>query len=374
MPKLSTSQVRANYRLGVLGLGEGRSILSAALGSSRWSVSCVCDLSETLCQARKHEFGLDCAATTDYTEMLGRDDVDVVGIFTPDNFHADHILMALEAGKHVVCTKPVVDNLSRGAELLEAQQRSGCQVFVGHSYRFFQTFLRQREDFEQGVHGDLISCEACYNGDKRKGSAGARGKKGEVNWLYSGLGHAVDLIYWYLGAIDTVSGFSKLSNAGRKLGSQFADCFQFVLQSEQGVLGQASGIYGAPRAHPKAAPVAGCTLRGDSATTTATNPTFDYFTMIDGQAPTSETYVDDGGFYFRWGGSGYHAGEFENYLEHFAHCLETGERQNPNLSDGLYVIAILEAMERSLETGLPCRVDTILEERNLQNLKEIIGK
>ncbi|MDQ8194118.1 Gfo/Idh/MocA family oxidoreductase [Coraliomargarita sp. SDUM461004] len=374
MPNTHTFDNEFQHRLGVLGLGEGRSILSAAQGSSRWCVTCVCDLSEALCVARQREFDLECERTTDYTKMLSRDDVDVIGVFTPDDIHVEHIMMALEAGKHVVCTKPVVDNLSRGTELLAAQQRSGCQVFVGHSYRFFQTFLREREDFEKGVHGDLISCEACYNGDKRKGSAGARGKKGEVNWLYSGLGHAVDLVYWYLGAIDTVSGFSKLSNAGRKLGSEFADCFQFVLQSEQGVLGQASGIYGAPRAHPKAAPVAGCTLRGDFATTTATNPTFDYFTMIDGHAPTCETYVDDGGFYFRWGGSGYHAGEFQNYLEHFAQCLETGDRHSPNLSDGLYVIAILEAMERSLETGLPCRVDTILEERNLLSLKEVIAK
>lgn len=251
------------YRLGVLGLGEGRSILSAAKGSERWEVAALCDLVPGMCASRKREFDLDCFTTSDYGEMLQREEIDVVGIFTPDPLHAEHILMALEAGKHVICTKPVVDNLERGAELLKAQRLAEREVLVGHSYRFFQTFLRQREDYECGVHGNLISCEACYNGDKRKGSAGARGKRGEVNWLYSGLGHAVDLVYWYLGEISEVSGYSLLSEAGRKLGSQTDDCFQFVLKAKSGALGHAMGIYGAPRAHPQASPVAGCTLRGE---------------------------------------------------------------------------------------------------------------
>ncbi len=359
------------HTLGVLGLGEGRSILSAALGSPRWSIGAVAARSIESCAKRTREFDLECPAFTDYGQMLAEGGIDVVGIFTPDPLHAGHILQALEAGKHVICTKPVVDSLERAAEMVEAQKRTGRQVFVGHSYRFFQTFLRQREDFETGLHGGLISCEACYNGDKRKGSAGARGKNGEVNWLYSGLGHAVDLVYWYLGEIEEVSGYSLLSDAGRKLGSQVDDCFQFVLKSKSGVLGHAMGIYGAPRAHPQAAPETGCTLRGNLATSTATNPAFDYYTTIDGRIPKRETYIDDGGYYFRWGGSGYHAGEFQNFLEHFADCLETGVRPSPNLHDALYVVAILEAMELALRERRPVRVSEILERRNLAGKLEL---
>lgn len=352
------------YRMGILGLGEGRSIISAALGSPHWEVACICDLSEDLCRRRCREFELD-SFSTSYTEMLSRRDIDAIGIFTPDPLHADHILEALAAGKHVVCTKPVVDSLQRGKELVAAYKNSKSQMLVGYSYRFFQTFLRQREDFEKGLHGDLISCEACYNGDKRMGSAGARGKKGEVNWLYSGLGHAVDQIFWYLGEIDEVSGYALLSNAGQTLGSQVPDCFHFAVRAKSGAIGQVSGIYGAPHAHPQAAPVVGCTLRGDKATTTATNPTFDYFTVIDGLSPTRETFIDDGAFYFRWGGSGYHAGEFQNYLDHFAECLRTGKRPAPDLNDGLYVVAILEAMDRCIKECRTVKVDEILKEHSL---------
>src|ERR1017187_7354363 len=91
--------------LGVLGLGEGRSIVSAALKSDLWDVAQVCDVNEELCRARCAEFGLS-RYTTLYDEMLADPAVDVVGIYTPDHLHAPHTLQALEAGKHVICTKP----------------------------------------------------------------------------------------------------------------------------------------------------------------------------------------------------------------------------------------------------------------------------
>ena len=50
------------YRLGILGLGEGRSVISAALSSPHWEIGNICDLNESLCQQRCKEFGL-----TDYT-------------------------------------------------------------------------------------------------------------------------------------------------------------------------------------------------------------------------------------------------------------------------------------------------------------------
>ena len=52
------------YRLGILGLGEGRSVISAALSSPHWEIGNICDLNESLCQQRCEEFGL-----TDYTTV-----------------------------------------------------------------------------------------------------------------------------------------------------------------------------------------------------------------------------------------------------------------------------------------------------------------
>lgn len=100
------------WKLGVLGLGEGRSILSAAAQSKRWETVQICDLNEELCRQRAQEFGLS-GYTLSYEEMLEDPEVEVVGIYTPDQLHAKHIIMALQAGKHVICTKPLMVSLEQ---------------------------------------------------------------------------------------------------------------------------------------------------------------------------------------------------------------------------------------------------------------------
>ena len=134
------------FTMGVLGLGEGRSILSAALNSPYWKVGNICDLNEALCKERLEEFGLT-RYTTSYEEMLADPSIDVIGIYTPDQLHAQHIKMALEAGKNVLCTKPLMVSLDEANALLECQKRTGGIVFVGQSSRYFEPALRQRADY-----------------------------------------------------------------------------------------------------------------------------------------------------------------------------------------------------------------------------------
>src|SRR5215472_17088357 len=105
--------------LGVLGLGEGRSIISAGICSDLWNVLQICDIDEQLGKERCREFNLSCF-TTSFDEVLANKAVDVVGIYTPDHLHAEHVIKSLRAGKHVICTKPFLDNLSRAKEVLEA--------------------------------------------------------------------------------------------------------------------------------------------------------------------------------------------------------------------------------------------------------------
>src|SRR5262245_29766338 len=153
-------------RLGVLGLGEGRSIISAALNSELWELGQICDLNEDLCKERAAEFEFN-NYTLRSDELFANPKIDAVGIYTPDPLHAQHIRQALEAGKHVICTKPLIDNLKDAAGLLRAQKQSGKHVFVGQSSRFFASMIRQRADYEAGKHGNIFSVEAVYNADNR---------------------------------------------------------------------------------------------------------------------------------------------------------------------------------------------------------------
>src|SRR5687767_4390334 len=143
-------------KLGILGLGEGRSTMSAALNSKKIQLKTICDLNEDLCKQRSKEFQFN-NYTTRYHDMLNDPEIDIIAIYTPDHWHAEHIKQALLHNKHVVCTKPLIDDLSKAKELLELQQKTGKKLFVGQSSRFFEPYKRQRKDFETGVIGELIT-------------------------------------------------------------------------------------------------------------------------------------------------------------------------------------------------------------------------
>lgn len=84
------NEANKKLRIGVLGLGEGRSVISAVQSSGLWKLGAICDLNEQLCRERAEEFHLS-GYCTDYQEMLRDESIDVIGIYTPDQLHAQHI-------------------------------------------------------------------------------------------------------------------------------------------------------------------------------------------------------------------------------------------------------------------------------------------
>src|SRR5437667_10508395 len=58
--------------------------------------------------------------STDYRALVERPDVDVVAVYSPDHLHAEHALAALAAGKHVICTKPMVTSLEGARRPVQA--------------------------------------------------------------------------------------------------------------------------------------------------------------------------------------------------------------------------------------------------------------
>ena len=97
--------------VGVIGLGMGRTVLAINEDkASRLAVRAVCDTNEELLARIKEQYRIP-FATTDYRELIGRPEVAVVAIYSPDHLHMEHIEAAVKAGKHVICTKPMVVSL-----------------------------------------------------------------------------------------------------------------------------------------------------------------------------------------------------------------------------------------------------------------------
>lgn len=354
--------------LGVLGLGEGRSIISAGLSSPFFRVAAICDVNESLGRERLAEFGLPAKTyTADYDAMLADPAVDVVGIYTPDHLHADHVIRALSAGKHVVCTKPFIDSLASAQKVLAAVQKSGRHVMVGQSSRHFAPFARQREHYEKGILGELICVEACYNADHRWFLAKPWARKAEFKWLYGGLSHPVDFVRWYLPRITEVSGYALLSPNGKKHGLVHADTFQFVMRDAEGRVARVSGAYSGPVVPTARDSNMSCVLRGTKGASQGDYYDLRYAWKTDKQSAI-ETFEDQDAHFFRFGGHSHHAGEYQNYLDYFARCLAKGVAPKPDATEGLVTVALMQAMDEAATTGRPVKVRDVLARHKLARL------
>lgn len=244
--------------VGVLGLHEGRTLLVAlthpvppVVGEIKeerpradHAVAVAgCDMNPEKIAAARADCP-DLFYTDDYAAMLARDDVDIVAIYTPDDQHGTHIAQAFEAGKHVICTKPLVNSLEDARKIREAAAHTGGKLIVGQSTRFFESFKRQRSAFERGAVGELELVDAHYVHrmdwfyDKSPWAAT------DTDWVFLGLSHPVDLVRWYLGPIAEVQAYGYHSALARRYNVESFDLYTVNLRSADGRLGRVMGHYG----------------------------------------------------------------------------------------------------------------------------------
>ncbi|WP_243794726.1 Gfo/Idh/MocA family protein [Saccharopolyspora gloriosae] len=104
-------------------------------------------------------------ASDDWKSVLLRDDVHVVDICTPGDSHAEIAMSALEAGKHVLCEKPLANSVAEAVAMAEAAdraRRNGIQAMVGFNYRRVPALSLARELIEQGRLGRIRHVRAQY--------------------------------------------------------------------------------------------------------------------------------------------------------------------------------------------------------------------
>ena len=338
--------------------------MSAALNSDRWELRQICDLDEALCRHRAKEFDYP-HYTLRYQDMLDDPGIDVIGSYTPDKFHATHVKAALSHGKHVVCTKPFIDDLAEAASILELVKSTGKKVFVGQSSRFFEPMRRQRKDYEEGSIGELITVEAYYHADHRWFLEKGWSLEGAFKWLYGGLSHPVDLVRWYLPEIAEVMGYGMLSSNGRKGGLHHEDTMHFIFRAADGRVARVSGAYTGPVQPVIRDSEMSCILRGGEGCSQADYMDLRYAVTTRTGEEKLITWEHKLKHYFRFEGKSHHAGEYQNYLEYFHDCVVSGKNAYPDVAEGIGTIAVLKAMEESLATGQPVRVDALLKRYGL---------
>ncbi|MDR2525556.1 MAG: Gfo/Idh/MocA family oxidoreductase [Oscillospiraceae bacterium] len=120
-----------------------------------------CDLVEERAEKAESRFGAKGAKVyTDYKELLRDESIDVVHVCTPNRSHSFITVDALEAGKHVMCEKPMAINYAEAKKMLDASIRTGKKLTIGYQQRWRPDSLYLKEATDGGELGDIYYAEA----------------------------------------------------------------------------------------------------------------------------------------------------------------------------------------------------------------------
>ncbi|MBS1722138.1 MAG: Gfo/Idh/MocA family oxidoreductase [Armatimonadetes bacterium] len=336
--------------VGVVGLHEGHTMLVALRASGLCRAVAGCDLDEAKrADAVNATPGL--WVNADYERLLERDDVDIVAIYTPDALHAGQIEAAFKAGKHVLCTKPLVNDVSVAERLTAAAKEHGKRLQVGQSTRFYEPFLQQRDLYEEGLFGEVECFDAHYNHRMDWYYEKSPWTVTETHWAYLGLSHPVDLVRWYLGDLSSVQAVGSISQLGLRYGCTKPDVIAAQFVSKEGKIGRAFGHYGFTELSKGRALIEGL-LMGTKGTSLARYPELRHtYVSSDGVEHDDDFDHAFGGYHYRHELKGMHYGEFCNCIDSFAAALLSGGHNSPDLVEGLETVRVMNAVVRSLETG-----------------------
>ena len=118
----------------------------------RAEVIAVADVNEQAARLAADQYGIP-HVYTDYADLLARDDVDAVSVATPPNAHYEPVVAAANAGKHILCEKPMALSVAQCDEMISAARAAGVRLMVGYQPRFGTTWQAVRRLIDEGAIG-----------------------------------------------------------------------------------------------------------------------------------------------------------------------------------------------------------------------------
>lgn len=161
----SEKRIAANDQVNIALIGTGGMGIQDAITALEVPgvrLVAVCDLYDGRFAEAKSRWGKDLFATRNYKEILARSDVDAVIIATPDHWHKQISVDALNAGKHVYCEKPMVHSVAEGPEVIAAQKKSGKVFLVGSQGVSSLGNEKAKELLKDGAIGKLNYAEGFW--------------------------------------------------------------------------------------------------------------------------------------------------------------------------------------------------------------------
>jgi predicted dehydrogenase len=335
--------------LALIGCGGFAPTLARAIDAAGGArlVSCF-DVDEKARRRRAAEFR--CREASSYEEVLGIGDVDGVVLATPNAVHAEQGIAAARAGKHVFCEKPIANVLDDARRLIDACDREGVVLMVGHFRRRLAAAREAAGMIEAGDLGVPVLAEGTVtNGQGFELSPGAFRWRGDDSGCPGGslmtLGiHAVDVFRSLLGPIDRVAAMA----AHLAIPAAVEDVNTTICRFRCGALGSIATSYATTRLNRIR--ISGTEGSLEWATELPDLPSERFFeALFDVDRFTPLVHRPGGGdprrVILRPGNP------YVEEIEEFVHCLRTGARPETDGAGALAALAYVRAAIESADAG-----------------------
>jgi predicted dehydrogenase len=342
---------KSTIGLGIIGMGRNNMGATFAMLEKepglRFAIRSICAVPAADVEKTARHFGVP-HWTTNFRELVRRPDVDAVCVFSPDHLHAQHAIAALAAGKHVVCTKPMVTKLADAQKLVRLVKLKKVKFLVGQTMRFDRQFLAARKLYDDGDLGRLIALESYYVHDMRPVYQATPWRLSvPQDLMFGGCVHSIDVIRAFGGDIESVQAFARKGNLTPQY--PIADNFFINLKFKSGAIGRVSGLYGI--VHPPT-PMMQFGLygtRGSLQSEFTDNEPGQVRVVLDklaGHKPMIMNFEKEQDL------SAYgHGATVVRYMRHFQDCLDKNIDPSPSVLDGAKSVAAGVAAWESIKTG-----------------------
>jgi len=357
--KGSDRAMKKDIGVGVVGTGGIGKLVAMVLNKdnrTRLGVKSCCSLDAEVNRRHAEEWDIP-HHTTEYREVLERDDIHIIGIYTPDQLHAGQTIQALHAGKHVVVTKPMVNTMEEVEQVVQAVRETGKKLLVGETYHFDNDKMAAKKLVDSGKIGDPIFIQSAYIHDMRYVAKARPWRLDPTNkiWPVGAMCHPIDLQLWFGGDVEEASAYA--NDGGTLEGREGDNNYIVNVKFNNGAIGRILGLYGI--IHPpnpiwSASPFSVFCTKGSIVGTrytvmaTPPEPTPDQPHGVDEFDLEIESEDDNS---YRS-----HMGSIKRYFLHMEDCILNDKQPVCNEIIGAKTTAIGWAIIESFQTGTAVKV------------------
>jgi predicted dehydrogenase len=204
-------------KIGMIGAGMISGYHIAGLQAAGAKVAAIAGLNDIQAKERAEQYNIP-FITTNYEEILARDDIAGVVLATPDFTHETISIAALEAGKPILLQKPMARSSEECRRIIEASEKTGTPLYVSFMHRYFEEVVKTRELLAEDAFGPIYSVR------QRNATPGAswaawfyrKESVGGGAMLQLGV-HGIDLLQYLFGKIKGVRAVTALMKEERVL-------------------------------------------------------------------------------------------------------------------------------------------------------------